>query len=216
MKNKLTLKNIAVVVCFAVSFPVLAIPSHLDSLTAILSKIKTYNADFSQEIQDDTGRLLVQTRGKMIVSRPGKFYWKSSAPDPILVVGDGKYIWNYDIELEQITKQDLKKALGSSPAALLVSEAVDIEKDFVVSTVSKAYCPSPLSQCFSLHPKSEDSIFSNVYIGVEGEKITRIEMQDALGQQIVTLFTNIMINQKVDESKFYFKPPKGIDVIIPR
>ena len=55
------------------------------------------------------------TKGDMIIRRPGKFYWKSQSPDPILVVADGKHLWTYDIDLEQVTDENSKKRYKIHP-----------------------------------------------------------------------------------------------------
>jgi outer membrane lipoprotein carrier protein len=64
-----------------------------------------------------------------------------------------------------------------------------------------------------LEPLQQDSPFQQAYIGFEKGKIIGIKMLDALGQTIHTNFSNVKINQKVNNQLFVFVPPKGVDVI---
>lgn len=183
-----------------------------DGLTKALEKIQTYKAHFSQKIHDANGEHISKSQGQIMVHRPGKFYWKSEKPDPIVVVADGKFLWTYDIDLSQVTKQDLKQALGSSPAALLAGSLVDLNKNFDIARGKKGQCKKS-DECYMLKPRQKDAPFADIFIGFMKGNLVEVRMHDPLGQDVHTLFTSVQINADVEDKLFAFVPPKGVDII---
>src|SRR5690348_9351262 len=114
--------------------------SAANNFSDLLKKINTYSANFAQNIRDGDGKKVSNTHGELKIERPGKFYWKSTKPDPVLIVGDGKFLWTYDMELEQVTKQDLHEVLRNSPAGLLAGSLDKLTEEFDVSAANKNEC----------------------------------------------------------------------------
>lgn len=196
------------------SFNAFADEQASDNLIKSLQKIETFKAHFVQKIRDANGQHVSKTSGEMIVRRPGKFYWKSQSPDPILVVADGKHLWTYDIDLAQVTKQELKQALGNSPANLLAGELSTLKDNFTITNAKKNQCKSKSSdECYMLHPHNKEASFADIIIGFTNGKLIEIRMRDSLGQDVYTLFSQVQINQNVENKLFNFVPPKGVDVI---
>ncbi|MBS0289519.1 MAG: outer membrane lipoprotein chaperone LolA [Proteobacteria bacterium] len=183
-----------------------------DKLLQALQNINTFKAHFVQKIHDANGEHYAKSEGEIMVRRPGKFYWKSQAPDPILVVGDGKHLWTYDIDLSQVTKQTQNEALGNTPAALLAGSLSTLKENFKITQAKKTQCVKS-EECYLLHPMQKDAAFADILIGFAKGKITEIKMHDSLGQNVYTLFTKVEINQTLNDSHFAFSPPKGVDII---
>jgi len=181
-----------------------------DQLIQSLQKITTFKANFAQSIHGADGEKLSKSAGEMVISRPGKFYWKSQKPDQMLVVADGKFVWNYDVDLEQVTKQDLKQALNNSPATLLAGDVSKLQETFDIDFAKK--CKTN-NTCYQLKPKQKDSAFSTIVIRFEKDKLNEVRMRDPLGQNVQTVFSNVEINQSINKKLFDFTPPKGVDVI---
>jgi outer membrane lipoprotein carrier protein len=189
-------------------------PKALNELTALLKKMNSFQADFSQKIKSSTGEKISDTHGKVVIKRPDRFYWKSVKPDPILVVADGNTLWTYDMDLEQVTKQSQSRAIKDSPASLLSGSLDKFEQDYDVAYAKQGACKNSQGKCFVLKPKQKESTFKNIYIGFTVDKLVEIRMSDPLGQNINTLFSNVALNrQDIDVTLFQFKPPKNIDVI---
>lgn len=184
-----------------------------DDLMNKLKAIESYDASFKQLIKDEQGKTLQNSEGKLYVKRPGRFYWKSEYPDELLVVADGKVIWTYDIELEQIIKQDQNNSMGASPAALLAGEVVDLDKEYDIVMLSPSQCKGNIDNCYKLTPKEQQSQFKTIKIGFHDSKLAMIYMQDGLEQTISTDFTKVKMNNTIDDGLFNFTPPEGVDVI---
>lgn len=201
---------------FASSLLIMPIASQADTSSELIKRfqaIKSFDANFRQTIEGNDGTIISTSQGSMKVLRPGRFYWKSETPDEILVVADGKFIWTYDMELEQIVQSQQKTALGQSPAALLAGEVVHLGDDYAVSTANSNQCAGQIEVCYQLRPKDPDSPFNVIKVGFEGAKLMSIKINDALEQTIITTFSNVTLNGEVNPNIFDFTPPAGVDVM---
>lgn len=183
-----------------------------EDLLERLKKVEAFRASFSQNIRSSTGEKISDTRGEMVIRRPNRFYWKTQKPDPILVVADGKYLWTYDLDLAQATRQNLERALQDSPATVLAGSLDRLKQNFTIQYAKSGACRTRGS-CFELKNKKKDTTFRNILIGFEDNKIREIKMSDPLGQRVYTIFSNVQINGPVEASLFRFVPPKGVDII---
>ncbi len=195
------------------SSPGIAGQTPAEALTEKLQNTVSFDAPFRQTIKDQKGKSLNASEGMMVIKRPGRFYWKSDSPDELLVVADGKTIWTYDIDLEQIVKQDQKESLGQSPAALLAGDVVHLDKDYAIELVSADQCKMDNDACYQLVPSQADNQFKQILIGFRKNILSMIFIVDALDQSIDTRFSSIKLNGNVDDSLFDFKIPPGVDVI---
>jgi len=191
---------------------VTANPSAQQELIALLNNVNSFQAHFSQRIDDPNGALINQSKGEVRIKRPGKFYWKSRSPDPLIVVADGRFLWTYDIDLEQVTKQNQRDALRNSPAALLADNVEKIQNQYVIE-YSKKHCESSNQLCFELKPKQQDANITSVYLAYKNGHLAQIVMNDPMGQRVRTRFSQVKVNQSISPSVFKFTPPRGVDVI---
>ena len=115
---------------------------------------------------DKNGKTIQSASGKLVFSRPGKFRWDYQKPYEQLIVGDGKKLWVYDKELNQVTVKKLEGALGSSPAALLAGSN-DIEEYYNVNAkgVSRGL------DWLEAYPKEQDNMFQKVRMGFKGNML---------------------------------------------
>lgn len=181
----------------------------------LVEGINTYEAQFNQKISDDLGEVVSDMKGEIKVLRPGKFYWKSNPPDSIIVIADGQFLWTYDIELEQVTKQELALALSASPAAILMGSTHQILDDFEVTSVTQKGCGEDKRLCFALKPKKESEMFQDIKVTFDDNELIEVSMNDPLGQHVKTEFSKVKVNGGVQEKTFNFTPPPGVDVIKP-
>lgn len=182
-------------------------------LEGILNRVESYSANFEQKIVDAAGILVSTADGRVSIARPNRFVWDTEKPDKIRVIADGRYLWNYDIDLAQVTKQDLAPVMQNSPAGILAGDTVKLTDSFHVSTADANRCQKGAEDCFCLEPKDPEATYSEVLLGIQQGKLVEIRMKDALGQDVQTRFKQVVINQPVSEKQFQFKPPKGVDVI---
>ncbi len=180
-----------------------------ETLDNFLQGIHTLQAQFEQNLLNEKGELLEKSQGKMAIQRPDQFNWEYQKPYTQLIVADGKNVWIYDKDLEQVTMKNIDKAVGKTPAFLL-SRSRNIEEDFLVRQISS---PQQTTR-FELNPKDAQSQFNSMRISISGKDLLSFELVDNLGQITHINFTQVKRNKKLAKSLFIFTPPAGVDVIV--
>jgi outer membrane lipoprotein carrier protein len=178
------------------------------TLERFLSGVKTLSANFRQELWTADQRLLETQNGRLSLSRPNRFSWIYTDPNKLEVIADGRHLWTYDAELAQATVAPFDDTVTSSPAMLLSGDN-NVRDGF---DVVQTYTADGLNW-IKLAPKASGTDFRSITIGFEGEVPQRLELVDGLNQVTRIEFADVVVNPKIPESTFEFKPPAGVDVI---
>ena len=64
-----------------------------------------------------------------------------------------------------------------------------------------------------LAPKLEGTDFRSVLIGFKESALDSLELVDGLDQVTLIQFTEVEINPDIEDERFDFSPPEGVDVI---
>jgi outer membrane lipoprotein carrier protein len=192
----------------ALALPFPAQADAIQRLHDFAGAIKTLSGSFSQSIVDKTGRKTQESTGELYFSRPGKFRWVYRKPYEQLIVGDGKKIWIYDTDLEQVTVKKLDQSIGESPAALLAGNN-DLDKHFNLKDGGS----KDGVEWLEATPKNKDGTFEQVRLGFRGAELVAMEMKDNFGQKTYLKFSAMKSNPALAAELFRFKPPKGVDVL---
>ena len=180
----------------------------VETLKTYLRETSSGRAQFSQVVYDRSKRKLQETSGTMQFARPGRIRWAYEKPYEQLIVGDGKKLWVFDKDLNQVTVKGINQAIGGSPAALLAGSN-DIEKDF---RLSDAGVQEGLEWVEAV-PRGTESTFQKVRLGFGKSGLESMELTDGFGQVTIVRFTQVERNPKLAPDLFQFTPPKGADVI---
>jgi outer membrane lipoprotein carrier protein len=126
-----------------------------------------------------------------------------------VIVADGRKLWLYDADLEQVTVRPLESGLGSTPAMLL-SGAGSVGDSFSSGPVER---DGEWTWC-RLVPKQHGSDFESVGLGFDDRGgLVAMQLLDKLGQSTELNFSKVAQNPKLAPALFEFTPPKGADVI---
>lgn len=126
-------------------------------------------------------------------------------------MADGKTLWLYDADLNQVTQRAQAQALGTTPAALLAS-APDLQAlraDFALESQPE----QDGLQWVLATPKAKDGQLKSVRVGFQGERLAALDILDSFGQRSAIRFTNVQSSASLPASTFDFKPPAGADVV---
>lgn len=195
----------------ALAAPVL--PVHADDaavkrLDQMLGNARTISGGFSQLTLDASGTRLQESNGQMTLKRPGLFRWHTDPPMEQLLVSNGKQVWLFDPDLEQVTIQKLDQRMTHTPALLLSGDPARIQENFEVSFTDGGTVVD-----FELKPKAKDTLFDSLRLSFRDGLINDMQLVDSVGQRTNILFSGVQMNQPVDDSQFTFKVPEGVDVI---
>jgi outer membrane lipoprotein carrier protein len=184
-------------------------------LDKYLSDMKTLRTTFLQTLADGQGREIDRSTGTLIVARPGKFSWDihpqtgdTNKGAGQLMVSDGRNLWFFDRDLEQVTVKPVDAALSATPAMLL-SGTVDVRKNFTLTLAGQR---DGLDWVL-VEPHGTDADFKDALFGFSNGDLKRMILEDKLGQTATILFDHIERNVPVSAQETSFAPPKGADLI---
>jgi len=197
------------IVLFVLSFASLAAQAAAtQDLQRFFNKVQRYSARFDQVTLDEAMNPIQESSGNLWIQRPGKFRWNYTVPYEQQIVGDGKQVWVYDVELKQAAVRRMEGALGATPAILLSGKGA-LEGVFVIKDLGH----QGELDWVQLTPKKNDGGFENIRIGFEKGKIRTLEMIDGFGQTTRVTLRDAQENTQISADRFNFKPPAGVDVI---
>ena len=197
------------------SQPVANTTHAVENLQHQLGLINSFSANFVQLTQDGLGNTLQRVEGFMQVAKPGKLRWQTEGIYEQLVISDGKSLWIYDADLEQVSIKDMDNRLSETPALLLGGDVSAIGDDFIITQI-----PSDNSIRFILQPKDTTQLFDSLELDFnkldQQQSLTQMIIRDASGQVTDISFNNVTNNPKLKSKVFSFDIPAGIDVIAGR
>ncbi len=180
----------------------------ITSLKDFYSNTESMRASFHQIVNDNQGNKVQEVEGTMQLQRPNKFRWDYNEPYEQQIVSDGKAVFLYDTDLEQVTVRQLSNALGSSPAALLAGGS-GVEKNFKLENANRE---DGLDWVLA-QPKDEESGFDRIFLGFKANKLSKLEMHDSFSHVTYVTFQSVERNPTLQAATFLFKTPEGVDVV---
>jgi outer membrane lipoprotein carrier protein len=182
----------------------------LNRLQNYTGSLKTLRAKFTQTLFDEKMRQVEVASGEFYLQKPGKFRWDYQQPYRQQIVADGKVLWMYDPELEQVTVRPLAEALGAAPIALLTGEQ-PLQEQFKIVELGVI----DGREFLQLEAKVKDTDFGFMLLAFGERGLEAMELKDKLGQVTRIEFIDPVFNKDIAPAVFNFKPPKGADVIGP-
>lgn len=203
----------------AATLLLLAGPAQADGLTALdsfLREVGSARAEFRQVVTSPAraGEATPRQRtsaGRFEFLRPDRFRFVYAKPFEQSIVADGQKLWLYDVDLNQVTVRAQKDALGSTPAALIASgsDSAALRSAFDL----KALPEKDGLQWVEAVPRAKDGQLRSVRIGLRGQQLAVLDIEDGLGQRSQLTFSQWQANPGLKAGDFRFEPPAGADLI---
>ena len=197
---------------FLLGTTLLAVPAFAgarDNLKSFTSGLKGLDGQFTQQVYDTRGKLKETSSGRVALSAPRLFRWEYAKPYPQLIVADGKKVWIYDPDLQQVTVRGQGSEEQNSPLSALIDPA-RLDQQFNVTESGSA----DGLQWLTLTPKSEgDASFQSARLGFDDNGLARMEVLDAVGQSTRISFSGWKRNPTFAAGTFKYVPAKGVDVV---
>lgn len=207
MNNRVLLKLLTII---AINLPLLAHASALEQFKVFVANTKSAKGEFSQQqikIVNGSPKISKTANGNFMFARPGKFIWTYLKPYEQSLQTDGDKLYIYDKDLNQVTISPLGGALGASPAAILFGSA-ELEKNF---NLKEAGTKQGLEWLEAV-PKSKDSQFEHIGIGMKDGLPIALELRDSFGQISLVTLKDVEKNTIFKADQFKFNVPAGADV----
>jgi len=195
--------------CASMSAALAANP--VQTLLQWLQQTRSGSAQFTQTVSNPRGPAQAPASGQFAFERPDRFRWDYAKPYAQTIVSDGKQLWTYDRDLDQVTITAVSQAFKGTPAAIFAGE--DVTRLFDLQAMPDAGG----LQWVQATPKSKDSNFDWIRIGLrsapQGPQVVELQLRDAFGQVSTIRFSDIVSNPPLPAERFRFTPPKGASVI---
>lgn len=183
----------------------------VDSLQKNYDATVDFVADFRQETEVKTLNRKLKASGKLYFKRPGKMLWRYEEPKGQFVLADGKNLYFYQPEQNQVIKSPLKNAFRSDIPLSFLLGLGNLKKDFnatLKGTEENQYV-------LGLEPKGELGGFSEVLVAVgrSTSDIDWVSVRDAAANVTTIRFSGMRKGVGVQESLFRFQVPDGVDIV---
>jgi len=179
-----------------------------DRLVAYLDATKTLTASFRSVQLDENRDAYAQLSGRVEIKRPGRFRWEYEQPEPELLVANGETLWHYTPDLEQVVVREIGQLSAANPAQLLVGD-VALDDEFDVVGASRL----DNMDWGEIKPRKGESDFGSVRLGFVDGSLSMMEMGDKLDQITQFVFTDVVTNEALADTRFEFSPPPGTEVV---
>ncbi|MES2889351.1 MAG: outer membrane lipoprotein chaperone LolA [Pseudomonadota bacterium] len=177
------------------------------SLKAFVSDVQTGRAQFSQVVTSQDGAKKKTSIGHFEFARPNRFRFVYTKPFEQVIVADGKKVWMFDPDLNQVSTRSLGDALGATPAALLAGNALDKDFDLAALPAKDGL------DWVKATPKAKEGNFQSLSVGFRGKDLAALEIVDSFGQRSLLSFTDWRPAVVWPAEHFQFKVPAGADVL---
>lgn len=184
----------------------------LDLVEARYENIKSLSAKFKQESSFLGFAEKSESEGEVYFKKPGQMDWQYSTPEIQRFVSNGKTLWFYQPDLEQVTLSTFKESFSSELPVSFLLGIGSLHKTF---TFKKSCLTAEGKILLELLPKTEDQsvqefsllVSSSDYLP-QGAKIV-----DAGGNQTSIIMDKLVQNADLGNLDFNFEIPRGVDVI---
>jgi outer membrane lipoprotein carrier protein len=179
----------------------------VERLRAFVRDTKTGQAQFTQVVTAADGKKRRTSSGEFAFARPDRFRFVYRKPFEQTLVSDGQKVWMHDPDLNQVSSRKFGQALASTPAALLAGGA--LEPGFSLTAEPSAEGLDWVRAT----PQAKDGAFQWMRVGLRGNELAVIEVQDGFGQRSRLAFTRFEANVALPAEHFRFVPPAGADFV---
>ena len=185
--------------------------SVVDALQKSYDATVDFVADFRQETEVKSLGRSLKASGKVSFKRPGKMFWSYETPKGQFVVADGKHLFFYQPEQNQVIKSPLKNAFrGDIPLSFLLGLG-NLKKDFNATLKGS----DESQNIVRLEPKGEAGGYNEILIGVSksSSDILWVSVRDAASNLTTLRFSGMRKGVGIKDSVFQVQIPNGADVV---
>jgi len=171
---------------------------------------KSFSADFEQASRLTALDVTEIAKGKAWFSHPGKMKWAYESSDNHEIITNGKNLWIYRPEENQVMTGDAAPFFQSGSGGAFLADIRKIREEFIIE-------PGKSGKNFAqlmLTPKKQTPELAKIRITVNlpGYEISVVETENIYGDTTRFIFTKITFST-FDEQIFEFTPPPGTEII---
>lgn len=177
-------------------------------LDAFTTGLDALSGTFVQQVYDADGRLGETSKGTVALQAPRQFHWEYADPFPQVIVADGRNVWIWDKDLDQVTVRAQSIEEAQSPLTVLTDLNL-LDRDYR----SKEAGERDGATWLEMIPNVKDASITKAELGFADSELVRMVLTDNLGAKNELRFGRWQRNPKLDASLFEFTVPDGVDVV---
>ena len=223
---------------FALPLPAASTPASLKDVVSALEKgyagLQDVQADFSQKTTISAVNREQRGSGEVLLKRPASatamFRFNYTKPKQ-QIISNGKQVWFYTPENKQVLVNSVAAmfAGGNSIALSYLTGLGHVSRDFNIAFASEPRDKNGNYQ-LELTPKKASAILARLQLTVSSEAVVQMQasgevknifpivssiVHDAGGNLTRIDYSRARVNKGIDNGKFNFKIPEGVEVIKP-
>ncbi|MCF2846592.1 outer membrane lipoprotein chaperone LolA [Pseudoalteromonas sp. ACER1] len=177
-----------------------------EALQQQLAAIKSFKAEFSQQVTDSQGEAIMQGEGNIALQQPMMIRWQQQSPDDTLFVSNGDKTYYFDSFAEQVTIMNTHSLIDSTPFVLLTSKDPEQWAKYQVVATDAGFSVTPNKGVESQVEKLDISF------NAKEQGLASLTVLDTSGQQSLFTFKDAKVNQALAAKTFEFTIPEGVEV----
>lgn len=172
---------------------------------------KDMSATVNQELVVASAGKTMHAQGTVAFKRPGKMRWNLTDGSTQVIVADGKTLWFYQPDEQQVLTAPFQAAFRSSTPISFLTGVGRLSEDFDVALAGEDDGVVRLA----LKPRKGEGELGRLQLSVDARSydIVGAEIVDPLGNTTRLRFSDLRRNTGLDEAQFHFEVPPGVDVI---
>ena len=177
-----------------------------EELQQQLAAIKSFKAEFSQQVTDSQGEAIMQGEGNIALQQPMMIRWQQQSPDDTLFVSNGDKTYYFDSFAEQVTIMNTHSLIDSTPFVLLTSKDPEQWAKYQVVATDAGFSVTPNKGVESQVEKLDISF------NAQEQGLASLTVLDTSGQQSLFTFKDAKVNEALATQTFEFTIPEGVEV----
>jgi outer membrane lipoprotein-sorting protein len=168
----------------------------VDRVQAYLNGIRTLASRFEQ-VSSDGGR----ATGQLWLARPGRMRFEYDAPVPVLLVANGKNIFYYDKELQQVSELRVE----DTPAGFLLRDQITLSGDVTLTKFEHKPGAIRLTMVETTEPGQGSA---TLVLDDRPLQLRQWTIVDPQQKEVTVALTDPHYGAPVDEKLFYWTDPR--------
>lgn len=183
-----------------------SIASDSQALQDKLAELKSFQAQFVQQVNDDQGESIMQGKGNIALQQPMMIRWQQASPDDTLFVSNGDKTYYFDSFAEQVTIMNTNSLIDSTPFVLLTSKDPAQWQKYQVKATDTGFSVTP-NKGVESQVEQLDIVFAQGQTGLE-----KLLVKDSSGQSSTFTFSDTKVNEKLANETFEFTIPENVEI----
>lgn len=177
------------------------------------NKIITFQAKFKQVFTKKFHGDQPEESGIVYIKKPGFMLWDYLKPSKKIFLIDGKKAWMYEVDSQQALWRDIKDSSLPTPVKFLWGQG-KLTDEFHVKLIPNSKFAGKGQRVLKLLPKKRSPHYKSVLFVIDTQGAVAASLvYDHEGNRNRIDFSNIETNKPIEDKKFSFTPPKGVQVL---